>query len=157
MMKPIPDGYHTVNAVLTVKDCRRAIAFYERAFGAKQTFLMERPDGRGVVHATIMIGDCTVMMGDESESSPCKSAETLGGSPISFYLYVDDADALFARAAAAGAGVRMPVTDMFWGDRMGTVTDPFGYAWSIATHVKDPTQEEMARGAQEALEHATAT
>ncbi|HYE07005.1 MAG TPA: VOC family protein [Planctomycetota bacterium] len=146
--KPIPEGYHTVNTMVTMRDTRRAIAFYERAFGAVRTFLMERPDG-GVAHATIRIGDSTIMFGDESPDERCRSAESLGGSPIAFYLYVEDVDALFDRATGAGATVRMPLADMFWGDRIGTVEDPFGLTWTIATHVKDPTEDDLARGAEQ--------
>jgi uncharacterized glyoxalase superfamily protein PhnB len=98
------------------------------------------------MHAEIVIGDSAIMMGDECSHG--KSAETLGGSPISMYLYVTDVDAVFKKALAAGAAVRMPVQDMFWGDRMGTVQDPFGYSWSLATHVADVSPEDMARGAE---------
>jgi PhnB protein len=146
MTKPIPDGFHTITPTLMFKNTRKAIEFYKKAFGATEKFLMPGPDGKGVMHAQIMIGDSPVMMGDEHPH--CKSAESLGDSPIGMYLYVKDVDAAFKKALAAGGAVRMPVTDMFWGDRMGAFKDPFGYSWTLATHIADPSMEDMARGAE---------
>ncbi|MEW6221222.1 MAG: VOC family protein [Thermodesulfobacteriota bacterium] len=148
MTATIPEGFHTVTPMLVFKDARRAIEFYKKALGARERFSMPGPDGRGVMHAELAIGNSVIMMGEEHPGEPCKSAETAGGSPVSFYVYVPDADAACRQAVAAGASSRMPVEDMFWGDRMGTVQDPFGYSWSLATHVKDPTEEELAAGAQ---------
>jgi PhnB protein len=148
MIKPIPDGFHTITPTFMFKDTRKAIAFYKKAFGATEKFLMPGPDGKGVMHAQIQIGDSNIMMGDEHPQPDCKSAETLGASPIGMYLYVKDVDAAFKKALAAGGAVRMPVQDMFWGDRMGCVKDPFGYSWTLATHVADVSPEEMARGAE---------
>ena len=150
MAKPIPEGYHTVTTCFTFKDSQKAIDFYKKAFGAKVLDLLQNPSGRGVMHATIQIGDSTVMMGDEMPNTEncSKSAETLGGSPISLYVYVPNVDEAFKQAAAAGGMVVMPVTDMFWGDRTGTIKDPFGYSWMIATHKQDLTQEQINKGAE---------
>ena len=135
--------------MVTVKDARTAIEFYKKAFGAEELFSMPGPDGKGIMHAELRIGNSIVMMGEEQPDCPSKSAETLGGSPVSFYLYVYHADESFARALAAGAVSQMPVDEMFWGDRVGTVQDPFGYSWMLATHTRDLSPEEMQRGAQE--------
>ena len=109
---------------------------------------MPGPDGKGVMHAEIRIGTSIIMMGEEHPDCPSKSAETTGSSPISFYIYLENVDAAFATAVEAGATVQMPVEDMFWGDRMGTVLDPFGYSWSLASHTKDLTPEEIQKGAE---------
>jgi PhnB protein len=101
-----------------------------------------------VMHAEVRIGDSIIMMGEENPQEPCKSAETIGGSPVSFYIYVENADAAFRRALDAGAESRMPIEDMFWGDRAGTVKDPFGYSWMLATHSKDLTPQEVQEGAR---------
>ena len=144
--KPIPDGYTTVTPSLVHTDSVKAIEFYKKAFGAQELMRMPGPDGK-IMHAEIKIGNAHVMMNDEIMGS--KSAQTLGGSPVTFYLYVDDADAAFRKAIAAGCKEIMPVADMFWGDRMGAFSDPFGYKWNVATHVKDMTPEEMKRGQEE--------
>ncbi len=148
MTKPIPEGFHSVTPMCVVKDARKAIEFYKRAFGAEELFAMPGPDGRGVMHAEVRIGDSIIMMGEENPQEACKSAETMGGSPVSFYIYVGNADAAFRRALEAGAESRMPVEEMFWGDRVGTVKDPFGYSWMLATHTKDLTAQEIRQGAQ---------
>ena len=150
MIKPIPDGYHTATPSFTFKDSQKAIDFYKKAFGAKVLAVMKSPDGHSVMHAAIQIGDSILMMGDEMPGAEncAKSAETLGSSPISLYLYVPDADAAFKQAVAAGGTAAMPVTDMFWGDRAGSVKDPFGYSWMIATHKQDLTKEQIQKGAE---------
>ena len=150
MAKPIPDGYHTVTPSFTFKDSKKAIEFYKKAFGAKVLDLFPRPGGQGTMHATIQIGNSIVMMGDEMPGAEnCgKSAATLGGSPISLYLYVPNADATFNQAIEAGGTQTMPVADMFWGDRCGTLKDPFGYSWMIATHKQDLTNDEVRKGAE---------
>jgi len=149
MTKSIPDGYHSVTPSLTFKDSQKAIDFYKKAFGAKVLDLFPDPTGRGIMHATLQIGDSIVMMGDEMPAGQgCKSAETLGGSPISLFIYVPNADAAFKQAVAAGGTVAMPVADMFWGDRAGSIRDPFGYSWMIATHTQDLTQEQIRNGAE---------
>jgi uncharacterized glyoxalase superfamily protein PhnB len=146
MTKPIPDGFHTLTPTFMFKDTRKAIEFYKKAFGATEKLAMPGPDGKGVMHAQMQIGDSMIMMGDEHPH--CQSAESLGNTPVGMYVYVKDVDAAFKKALAAGGAVKMPVQDMFWGDRMGAFNDPFGYSWTLATHIADPTQEEMARGAE---------
>jgi len=149
MIKAIPEGYHTLTPAITVKDARKAIDFYKKALGADEKFVMPSLDGKGIMHAEILIGDSPFMLGEESPQCSSKSAETLGNSPVTFFLYVKDADASFQQAVAAGATVVMSVEDMFWGDRCGTVKDPFGYSWMIATHTRDLSKEEIAQGAAE--------
>ncbi len=151
MAKPIPKGFHSITPALVCKDSRKAIEFYKKAFGATEQFVMPCPDGKGVMHAELNIGDSKIMLGDENLERGCKSAETLGGSPMSIYLYVQDVDAVFKRAVAAGGTSKMPVQDMFWGDRVGTLQDPFGYSWTLATHTADLSPEEIARGAEAAF------
>jgi uncharacterized glyoxalase superfamily protein PhnB len=150
-VKPIPDGFHTVSPHIIVRDVPKAIAFYKAAFGAEQEVVHTMPDGKTVMHAQIRIGDSTILMAEEAPQWGCKSPLMLGGTPISLHISVKDADAAFDRAVKAGATVAMPLADMFWGDRYGKVTDPFGHHWSIATHIKDLTEAEVARGAQEAF------
>lgn len=151
MTRAIPEDFHSVTPMFAFKDSRKAMDFYKRAFGAEEQYVMPGPDNKGVVHAVLRIGGSLIMMGDEHPGNPCKSAETMGGSPVSFYLYLENVDEAFKTAVAAGAEVRSEVADMFWGDRMGTVTDPFGYSWSLATHTRDLTPEEIEKGAQAAL------
>ena len=136
-VKPIPEGYRTVTASLCLEGADRAIAFYAQAFGAKERMRLATPDGR-IAHAELQIGDSIVML-SEAIREPVTSA--------SLYLYVPDVDAAFARAVAAGARVTMEVADMFWGDRFGSVIDPFGVRWGIATHKEDVAGEEIARRA----------
>jgi uncharacterized glyoxalase superfamily protein PhnB len=150
MAKPIPEGYHTVTPSFTFKDSRKAIEFYKKAFGAKVLDLVPNLNGQGIMHATIQIGNSIVMMGDEmpaGENCP-KSAETLGNSPISLYVYVPNVDEAFKQAVAAGGTETMPVADMFWGDRVGQIKDPFGYLWMIATHKQDLTDDQIRKGAE---------
>jgi len=148
MAKPVPEGYHAVTPSVTFKDSQRAIEFYKKAFSANVLDIFPNLNGRGIMHATIQIGNSIVMMGDENPGQNCKSAETLGSSPISLYVYVSDADAAFKQAVAAGGTAMMPVADMFWGDRAGQIKDPFGYSWMIATHTQDLTQEQIRKGAE---------
>jgi uncharacterized glyoxalase superfamily protein PhnB len=149
MRRPIPDGYHTVTPSLTLKNSKKAIEFYQKAFGAKVLDMFPNPSGQGIMHATIQIGDSIIMMGDEfpAPQSP-RSAETLGTSPISLYVYVSDVDAVFKQAVAAGGTAVMPVAEMFWGDRAGTLKDPFGYQWMIATHKRDLTKDQIRSEAE---------
>jgi PhnB protein len=148
--KAIPEGYHTLTPSFTFKDCKKAIDFYKKAFSAEEIDSFPGPDGRGTMHATLKIGNSILMMGDERPGAEncAKSAETTGGSPISLYLYVNDADSAFKQATAAGGTVVMPIADMFWGDRAGTLKDPFGYTWMVATHKKDLTKDEVQKGAK---------
>ena len=149
MTRPIPDGYHSVTPSFSFKDCKKAIEFYKKALDAKVIEEHPGPGGKGTMHAVIQIGNSRIMMGDEQPGMSCPSAETLGNSPISIFVYVEDVDAAFKKAVTAGGEVLMPVADMFWGDRCGNFKDPFGYTWMIATHKRDLTKEEIARGAQE--------
>lgn len=150
MIKAIPEGYHSITPIFVFQDSHKAIAFYKRAFGAQERYVVPGPGGKGVMHAELRIGDTIIMMGDENPQQPCKSAETLGSSPISFYLYLENVDEAFRIALAAGAVALMPVQEMFWGDRIATVQDPFGYSWTLATHVRDPTPQEIEEGARAA-------
>jgi PhnB protein len=145
MTNPIPEGMHNVNISLTLKDSKKALEFYKKALNAKVLGVMDSPKG-GVMHAVMKIGDTTIMMGDEGYG--CKSAETLGSSPISLYVYTENSDALFDQAVKAGGKVTMPMGDMFWGDRMGAFTDPFGYTWNIATQKRTLNEDEIKKGAE---------
>ena len=139
---PIPSGYATVTPYLIVRGAAQAITFYQRAFGAVELFRLDGPGGT-IGHAEIRIGDSPVMLADGMDGFP--DPLTLGGAGTSLHLYVPDVDAAFARAIAAGATVRRPVADQFYGDRTGTLTDPFGHVWSLATHVEDVPHEEINR------------
>jgi len=154
-VKPIPDGYHTLTPYLTVRDAARAIEFYKQAFGAELRGggVMKGPDGK-VMHAELKIGDSIIMLGDEYPELGSLSPQSIGGSPMGLHIYLDGVDAAFARAVKAGAEVEMPVMDQFWGDRYGKLKDPFGHKWSIATHVKDLSEDEMKRGMQDAMAKA---
>jgi len=154
--KSIPEGFHSVTPCLTLKNSLEAIEFYRKAFGAKQLDVFPGPDGHSTMHATIKIGDSIIMMGDERPMQDCRSAESLGASPVSLFIYVPNADAVFEKAIDAGSEVIMPVDDMFWGDRAGTLKDPFGYSWTIATHTRDLSYEEVQQGAQAFFEAAGA-
>jgi PhnB protein len=147
--KPIPEGFHSVTPYLTVHDAARAIDFYKKAFGATERYRMDGPGGK-VAHAEIKIGDSIVMLGDESIAAGNRSPQSLGGTATGLFIYVEDVDSAFNRAASAGAKVDMPVADMFWGDRYGKLTDPFGHSWSLATHIEDVAPQEMARRMQDA-------
>jgi PhnB protein len=141
-VKPIPQGYTTVTPTITCSDTPKAIEFYRKAFGATERTRMPGPDGK-IIHAEIQIGSSRVMLQDEIMGN--RSAQSLGSSPVGFYIYIEDCDAMVRQAVAAGAKELNPVTDMFWGDRVGHIVDPFGYHWSIATHRKDLSPEEMKR------------
>ena len=141
---PIPPDYAGVTSYLIVRGAAKAIDFYKAAFNAVETGRMPGPDGR-LMHAAVKIGDSTLMLVDEMLEYGAKSPKSLGGSAVTLHLYVDDVDAAFARAVAAGAKVTMPLADQFWGDRYGQLEDPFGHKWSIATHKRDVTPEEMKK------------
>ena len=145
-VKPIPDGYHTATPYLVVNGAARAIEFYKNAFGAQELMRMGGPDGK-INHAEIKIGDSPIMLSDEVMGN--KSPQTLGGSPVAIFLYVDDVDRVFNQAIAAGAKEEMKPADMFWGDRYGKLTDPFGHSWSLATHVEDVAPQEMEKRGRE--------
>ena len=144
--KPIPDGYHTATPYLIIKDAAKAIEFYKKAFGAKEMMRMSQPDGR-IGHAEIKIGDSPIMLADEFPEMGARSPQSLGGSPVSILLYVEDVNACAEQAVAAGAKVVRPVKDQFYGDRSGSFEDPFGHQWHIATHVEDVAPEEMHKRA----------
>jgi PhnB protein len=145
---PIPAGYHTITPTLIVRDAASAIDFYKRAFEAEELGRMAGPDG-SVMHAEIRIGDSRIMLGEENEQWGTRSPLSTNGNPGSLHIYVENADASFDRALKAGAKVKMPLDDAFWGDRYGKVTDPFGHEWSIATRVKDLTPAEMEKAGKE--------
>jgi len=141
MPKPIPDGYNSVTPYLIVDDAERAIQFYAQAFGAEEKFRL--PMGEKIGHAEIKIGDSFVMLADEFPDMGHLGPNKRGGPTSSIVLYVEDVDSSFEQALNAGAKEQRPVQDQFWGDRMGTLTDPFGHQWSLATHVEDVSEEEM--------------
>jgi len=143
-VRPIPDGYHTVTPYLIVKDAAHAIEFYKQAFGAAELMRFADPSGK-VGHAEIKIGDSPIMLADEVPAMGYRAPEALGGSPVSILLYVEDVDGMFDKAIAAGAKVSRPVQDQFYGDRAGTLTDPFGHTWTIATHKEDVSLEEVSK------------
>jgi PhnB protein len=146
-VRPIPEGYHTATAYLIVQGAARALEFYKKAFSAVELFRLEGPDGK-IGHAEIKIGDSPIMLADEHPHMGFRSPQSLGGTPVSMVLYVEDVDKRFSQAVAAGATVMRPVKDQFYGDRSGTVTDPFGHVWTIATHKEDIAPEEMSRRAE---------
>jgi PhnB protein len=149
-VKPVPDGYHTVTPYLAVDDAAEAINYYKKAFGAKERVRMEAPGGK-VGHAELEIGDSLVMLSDSFPQASTRPPKELGGTSVSVFMYVKDVDAVVKQAVDAGATVTMEVADQFWGDRFGSVQDPFGHLWSIATHVEDVPPEEMAERAKAAM------
>lgn len=149
-VQPIPEGYHSVTPYLAVDDASAAIDFYRQAFGAEETSRMPMPDGK-IAHAELKIGDSRVMLSDPMEQSSVRPPKEVGNPTASIFMYVEDADATVSQAVDAGATVTMEVQDAFWGDRWGTVTDPFGHLWSVATHVEDVPPEEMAERAKTAM------
>src|SRR5579863_1020384 len=144
--KAVPEGTHTVTAHLFVRGGDKAIEFYQKAFGAEVVGVHHTPDGK-VMHAALQIGDSRVMLADEWPAFGSSSPRSLGGSPVVLNIYVEDVDALFNRAVAAGATVTMPLADMFWGDRYGQVVDPFGHKWALGKHIEDVAPDELERRA----------
>jgi PhnB protein len=136
-----PEGYHSVTPYLAIRDAKSALDFYARAFVAELVLKLDMPDGK-IAHAEIRIGDSILMMSEENPDWGNRSPASLGGSPVSLMIYVPDADAAFARALAAGAEQVRPVEDQFYGDRSGTLKDPYGYQWTLATHIEDVSTEE---------------
>jgi PhnB protein len=143
-VKAIPDGFHAVTPYLTVRGAASAIDFYKRAFGATEILRMPGPDGK-IMHAEITIGDSRVMLADESAVAGTQSPQALNGTACGVFLYIEDVDATFKQAIKAGGKEAQPVQDMFWGDRFGKMTDPFGHKWMLATHIEDVTPEEMGK------------
>ena len=150
MTKPIPEGYNTVSPYLAVDDAAAAIEYYKQAFGAEETMRMNGPDGK-VGHAELKIGDSHVMLSDPFPQSSTSPPKELGGTTGSIFMYVEDVDAVVKRAVDEGASVTMEVADQFWGDRFGSIVDPFGHSWSFATHVEDVPPEEVAERAKAAM------
>ena len=151
--KSVPEGYHAATPYLIVKGAAEAIEFYKRAFGATELLRMADPQGR-VGHAEIKIGDSVIMLADEHPAMGYRGPRSLGGSSVSILLYLEDVDSVFERAVKAGARALRPVTDQFYGDRSGTLEDPFGHVWTVATHVEDVPPEEMRRRAEAAMRSA---
>jgi PhnB protein len=149
-VKSIPEGYHTLTMSLTVEKADEAIEFYKRAFGATERVRMTAPDG-SIGHAELEIGDSVIMVSDPFPQSTVRPPREVGATTASVFMYVEDVDAAFKRAIDAGATSSMDVEDMFWGDRFGTVTDPFGHVWSIATHVEDVSPEEIEERGKAAM------
>ncbi|HEX7902220.1 MAG TPA: VOC family protein [Planctomycetota bacterium] len=145
-VKPIPDGYHAVTPYLSIAGAGAAIDFYKKVFGAKEVMRMPGPDGK-IGHAEIQIGGSKIMLADEFPQMNSRGPKAFGGTPVQIHLYVEDVDAVFARAVAAGAKVLRPVADQFYGDRAGGLEDPFGHVWHVATHKEDLTPEEIAKRA----------
>jgi len=148
--QPIPEGYSTISPYLAVDDAAEAIEYYKKAFGAEETERMEAPDGK-IGHAELKIGDSHVMLSDPFPQASTTPPKELGGTSASIFMYVEDVDAVVQKAVAAGATVTMEVEDQFWGDRFGSITDPFGHNWSIATHIEDLTPEEIEERGKAAM------
>jgi PhnB protein len=145
--KAIPSGHRTVTPYLAIKNAAKAVEFYKNAFGATESYKLMMPDGR-LGHAEIRLGDSMIMLADEFPEYGGKAPATLGGSPVSIHLYVEDVDAFFKKALAAGAKELKPVMDQFYGDRSGQLEDPFGHLWWVATHKEDISSEEMQKRVQ---------
>src|SRR5436309_14005021 len=142
--KPIPDGYHSVTPYLIVSGAAQAIDFYQRALGAKERMRLATPDGK-IGHAELEIGDSVIMLADEFPQMGAKSPQTIGGTPVGICVYVQDVDAVYKQAIAAGGKEERPLQNQFYGDRSGTFLDPFGHQWTIATHIEDVSHEEIGR------------
>jgi PhnB protein len=149
-VKPIPEGYNTLTAYLAVEDADRAIEFYKDAFGAEELFRMPAPDGR-IGHAELQIGDSKLMLSDPFPQSNVRPPSERGGATASIFMYCEDVDSAFEQAKKAGATVEMELENMFWGDRFGTLVDPFGQVWSLSQHVEDLTPEEIAERSKAAM------
>ena len=150
MVKPIPDGYPRVTPYLIVDGASAAIDFYKAVLGATERMRMDAPEGK-VGHAELDIGDSVIMLADEAPEMDARSPRSVGGTPVSLHVYVEDADAVFERATQAGAKAMRPMEDKFYGDRMGSFEDPFGHHWHVATHVEDVPPEEMEERAAAAM------
>ena len=149
-VNPIPEGYHSLQIYLAVEDASKAIDFYKEAFGAEETIRMPGPDGK-VAHAELQIGDSKLMLSDPFPHSDVRPPAERGGPTASIFMYVDDVDATFEQAQRAGGTVVSELEDMFWGDRFGTVADPFGHVWAMATHKEDLSEEEIAERSKAAM------
>jgi len=148
--QPIPEGYRTLTTYLTIENAAEAIDYYKDVFGAKERIRMEAPDGK-IGHAELEIGDSLLMLSDAFPGATSRPPTELGGTTAGAFMYVEDVDGVVKRAVESGATITMDIADQFWGDRFGTITDPFGHSWSIATHVEDVPPEEMAERAKAAM------
>jgi uncharacterized glyoxalase superfamily protein PhnB len=146
-MRRVPDDFHTITPHLVVRGVARAIEFYRRAFGADELYRNTAPDGRAIMHAELLLGDSRFLVNDEFPDWGVLAPPSLGGSPVTLHLYVEDVDAVFQSAVDAGAEVVMPVADAFWGDRYAIVKDPFGHRWSIASRIEDLSPQEIQQRA----------
>ena len=146
----VPDGHNRVSPYLIVNGAERALAFYAQAFGAVELFRHKAPDGK-IGHAEVRIGDTVIMLADEFPDHDAHAPGKFGGSPVSLHLYCDNVDEVAARAIAAGAKIKRPVADQFYGDRLGTLEDPFGHTWHVSTHIEDVSPEELDRRAKKAM------
>jgi len=144
MVRPIPEGFHSITPYLIVRDATRAIEFYKKAFGAVELMRLQGPGGT-TAHAEIRINDSIIMLGEEMPAMGFRSPQTVGGTPVSLMVYVENCDALAARAVAAGIRIKRPIKNQFYGDRSGQFEDPFGHVWTVATHQEDVSLEEMRR------------
>ena len=149
-VKAVPEGFHTLTPHLTVRDADKALEFYKNALGAEVLHVARMPNGK-VMHAGLRIGDSMLMLNEEAAEYGALSPLSTGGTSVTIHIYTDNVDAAFNRAVSAGAQINMPVMDQFWGDRYGIVADPFGHKWSIATHTKDMSPEEIQRAQDEAM------
>lgn len=154
MVKTIPQGYHSITPYLICKGASEAIDFYKKAFGATEDMRMPKPDG-AIGHAELSIGDSKIMLADEYPEMGYRSPQSLGGAGVSIMLYIEKVDEVFKRAIAAGAKELQAVTNQFYGDRSGTLQDPFGHVWTVATHVEDVPPEEMGRRAEEYMKKSS--
>lgn len=150
MTKGIPEGFHTLTPHLVVRGAADALEFYKKAFGAEEIHRMPGPDGK-LMHAELKIGNSMLMLADEFPEWGSKGPESIGGSPVVLSLYVEDCDTVYNQAVEAGATVRMPLADQFWGDRYGQLTDPFGHIWGVCTNIKELTPEEINEAAKAAM------
>ena len=148
-VKSVPNGYHTVTPYIIIKNAADAIEFYKKAFNAKEGHRMLGPDNKTIMHAEITIGNSAIMISEEYKEMNCVSPVSIGGNSVWFYVYVEDVDTTFNQAVSAGATIVEPVKDQFWGDRMGSLKDQFGYQWSIATHKKDLSMDEIKKAGEE--------
>jgi len=148
LVKPIPDGFHSVTPFIVVNDAIEALDFYKKAFNAKEIYKFPTPDGK-IMHAMMQIGDSFIMLSDEFLSMGLRSPTTVGGTSVTLHLYVSDADKIFKQSVNAGAVVTMPIMDVFWGDRYGIVMDKYGHSWAIATHKIDLTSDGLRKAAEE--------
>jgi PhnB protein len=148
--QPIPEGYHTLTTYLTIENAAEAIDYYKDVFGAKERIRMEAPDGK-IGHAELEIGDSLLMLSDAFPGATSRPPTELGGTTAGAFMYVEDVDAVVKRAVESGATITMEIADQFWGDRFGSITDPFGHSWSIATHVEDVPPDEIAERAKAAM------